>query len=60
MSGKQKRMWELEEGRRLTGVGRMDKGDGRCAPSGRVPWYSAQSTVPGLTYLLTASGYVVL
>lgn len=60
MSQQEKKMREIQVGRKLGGDGKRNGGDGRDASSGQLPWYLAPTAGPGMKYVLTGNGYVTL
>ncbi|MFP3898956.1 MAG: hypothetical protein ACLFVD_06555 [Dehalococcoidia bacterium] len=40
--------------------GQANGGNGRYPSSGPVAWYLARPPIPGLTYVLATTGYVIL
>lgn len=59
MSKKQQRMPRTVDGKRISLSGQVNGGNGHYSPSGLLSWYFAQPPIAGLTYVLTAAGYVV-
>ena len=59
MSEKQQRMPQTADGKRISLPGQVNGGNGHYSPSGLLSWYLAQPPIAGLTYVLTATGYVI-
>lgn len=60
MSGKQKRMAETAGDREMAGSRRVNGQNGHNHPSPLLSWYLSEPRAKGLTYVLTANGYVIL
>jgi len=60
MSGKRKRIVEIAEDRQTGVCRRVNSGNGHDDGSGLLSWYFARPRADGLTYVLTAKGYVIL
>ena len=59
MPKKQERMPQTVDGKRISLSGQVNRGNGHYSPSGLLSWYFAQPRIAGLTYVLTATGYVI-
>ena len=56
----QKKTLSMATRKQTNPIGQSDGRNGHRPSSGRLPWYLAGPTIPGLTYALTTTGYVVL
>lgn len=56
----QNKTLNMATSRQTSPTGGSNGGNGHRPSSGRLPWYLAGPTIPGLTYVLTTTGYVIL
>jgi hypothetical protein len=60
MSKERRRIAEKTGDRRMAVSSLMSNGNGHNGGSGLLSWYFTQPRADGLTYVLTAKGYVIL
>ena len=59
MAGNQKRTLDMATRKQMGSSGQANGGNGHHTSSGLLSWYFAQPPTPGLTYVLTTTGYVI-
>ena len=60
MAQNKKRTPEMQAGEKMCPSNRANGQNGHYPSSGPFSWYSAQRPKPGMTYVLTINGYVLL